>query len=604
MTPTDTLAEPRELDTTGLDPGRWSLAELLPTPSTELVDERLAELEELTARLEKSREELTDELDRGRFHALLAQYEELLRKCYVLSAYGSLWFSTDTQSSEALAYRNRMDQTLTEVQNRVLFLSLWWKEVDDEVAARLLPTKEENADLRHYLEDVRRFKPFALPEASEQIINTKDANGMSALLTLYTMLTNRLEYELEVDGEAKKLTRDEISSHVYSTDADLRERAYRELMRVAEREATVLGQIYVHRVRDWHSENVRLRTYASPIAVRNRGNDIPDEAIATLLEVVAGNAPIFQRYFRLKAGWLGMERLRRYDIYAPLAASEKRIPYGEAIDLVLDTFGGFDAGFAAAALRVFTDDHIDAEVRPGKRGGAFCATVLPEQTPWLLLNYTGRVRDVATLAHELGHAVHSMLSADHSVLVHHSSLPLAETASVFAEILLTERLLEGETSPTVRRELLAAQVDDIYATVMRQAFFVRYELAAHEAILAGSNLDQLHDLYFSTLEEQFGDALDLTSEFRHEWVSIPHIFHTPFYCYAYSFGQLLVLALYRRYQQEGAAFIPAYLELLAHGGSARPQEILSEAGVDILDPAFWQGGCDVIAGMVDDLEGT
>ena len=224
-------------------------------------------------------------------------------------------------------------------------------------------------------------------------------------------------------------------------------------------------------------------------------------------------------------------------------------------------------------------------------------------TPWVLMNYTGKVRDVATLAHELGHAIHSMMAEDHSVLTQHPTLPLAETASVFAEILLTDRLLAEETDPLVRRELLAAAVDDMYATVMRQAFFVLFEVRRAPGDHGEqSSTDELHERYMANLREQFGDSVEIADEFKYEWVSIPHIYHTPFYCYAYSFGQLLVLALYRRYQQEGDAFKPGYLKLLAYGGSARPEEILQEAGIDVTDPAFWQGGFDVISEMIDELE--
>jgi oligoendopeptidase F len=390
--------------------------------------------------------------------------------------------------------------------------------------------------------------------------------------------------------------------YVHSPDPALRAAAYQELYRVYAGEAKILAQIYNNRVRDWHNEQVQMRGYASPLAVRNVANDVPDAAVEALLTVAQRNAPVFQRYFRLKAQWLGMEKLRRYDLYAPLAASDRTVDYPAAIELVLDTFRRFDPGIATAAQRVFDEQHIDSEVRKGKRGGAFCATVRPDVTPYVLLNYTGKVRDVATLAHELGHALHSMLAEKHSMLTQHPSLPLAETASVFAEILLTERLLAKEEDVLVRRELLAAAVDDMYATVMRQAFFVRFEQAAHQAILENAAPEQLNALYLENLREQFGDSVEIAPEFEHEWISIPHIYNTPFYCYAYSFGQLLVLALYRRYQQEGDAFKPGYLKLLAYGGSAHPEHILREAGVDMTDPAFWQGGFDVISSMIDELE--
>lgn len=584
------------------EPTRWDLSELLPEPSEELIAERLASIQETVSALEKRRAELHPEMDPALLVKILEQTEELVEQVYVLGAYGSLWFAAETQSSAALTYRNRMMQTLTQVQNRVLFFDLWWKSLDDDEAAALLPDAATYPDYRHHLIDMRRTKPYTQDEQIEQVINTKDANGIDAVVTLYDMLTSRLEFTIEVEGEEQTLTRDALMSFVHSPNPELRAAAYQELYRVYKDEANILAQMYANRVRDWYTEQVELRGYASPISVRNVANDIPDEAVDTLLDVCSRNVNVFQRYFRLKAGWIGVDKLRRYDIYAPLAESDREIGYADAVKMVLETFGEFDPQIAEQAERVFSQDHIDAEVRKGKRGGAFCATVLPSQTPWVLMNYTGKVRDVATLAHELGHAIHSMMAADHSVFTQHAALPLAETASVFAEMLLTDRLLEEEQNALVKREILATAVDDMYATVMRQAYFVAFERTAHDAILANKSSDELNELYRQNLDEQFGDSVEVGEEFQYEWVSIPHIYHTPFYCYAYSFGQLLVLALYRRFQQEGEAFKPGYLRLLAHGGSARPVDVLHEAGIDISDPAFWQGGFDVINDMIDQLE--
>ena len=596
MTVTDSL------DVGQLEPTAWDLSELLPEASEEMLVERLASLEVMVQSFEGSRDGLSAEMGQAALLEVARQYEALVARVDVLAAYGYLWFAADTQDQNALDFKNRIEQVLTDVQNRVLFFSLWWKQLDDESADALLPADSEHADVRHFLQNLRRLRPFTLEEHSEQLINLKDADGMDAVLTLYSMLTNRLEFQLQVDGEQRSLTRDQLVANVYSPDPDLREATYRELYRGFESEATLLGQIYIHRLRDWYSENVQLRGFTSPIAVRNMANDIPDEAVETLLEVVREKSSIYQRYFRLKAKLLGMKRLRRYDVYAPLAGSQKEIPYSEGVGLVLDTFASFHPEVAARAERVFAEGHIDSAIRKGKKGGAFCYTVLPSQTPWLLANYTGRVRDVATLAHELGHAIHSMMAADHSVLTQHPVLPLAETASVFAEMLLTDRLLAEEQDPLVRRDLLVSAIDDIYATVLRQAFFVRFEIAAHDAVRAGKSVADLDALYLAELEEQFGDSVEIDSDFQHEWITIPHIYHTPFYCYAYSFGQLLVLALYRRYKEQGKAFIPGYLELLAAGGSQRPQEILTQVGVDITDPDFWRGGFSVVEDLIDQME--
>ncbi len=583
----------------------WQLTDLLPDAEDATVQAHLAALTAAVEQFEGQRAAL-EAFDQGGqdldLVPLIQQLEDISERMYVLGAYGSLWFSADTQSEEALRYEGYMQQELTNLQNRVIFFDLWWKSLGDEQAAALLPDPEQYPDYAYSLQSDRRFCPFTLDEQSEQIINTKDANGMSSLITVFSMLTNRLEFTLEVDGETQTLTREELMQHAYSSDTALREAVYRELFRVYERENGILGQIYAARVRDWHSENLGLRNYSSPIAVKNLGNNVPDAAVEALLQVCQDNAGLFQEYFRLKAKWLGLEKLRRFDIYAPLGGSDKQIDYGDAVDMVLETVDAFDSGVAAKAERVFRDGHIDSEIRKGKRSGAFCATVLPSQTPWILMNYTGRVRDVATLAHELGHAIHSLQAEDHSLLTQHAPLPLAETASVFTEMLLTDRLMREETDPLVRRELLASAVDDMYATVMRQAYFVVFEKAAHEAVLRNKSTGDLSEIYRSQLAQQFGDAVDVDDIFAHEWLMIPHIYHTPFYCYAYSFGQLLVLALYRRYQQEGEAFKPGYLRLLAYGGSKDPDDILQEMGIDMSDPAFWQGGFDVCRDMIDQLK--
>jgi len=584
-------------------PAPWDLSGLLPDTREETLTTRFDALEQAVRSFEAHREELHADMAPARLLEVLGDYEAIVSAAWELSAYASLAFSADTQSREILGLRSRVEELLTGLFNRILFFGIWWRALSEIQAERLLPSRHEHPDEHHYLAELRRFAPYTLDERSEQLINLKDANGIDAVVTVYSMLTNRLEFELEVDGETQTLTRDELMRFAYSPDPDRREAAYRELYRVYGAEATILGQLYVYRARDWYTENVELRGMASPIHVRNLANDVPDEAVDTLLHVCREERRLFQRYFKLKARWLGLERLRRYDLYAPIGGSDREVPYDEAVHLVLDTFRGFHPRFAELAERVFAENHVDSEVRKGKRGGAMCSTVLPRLTPWVLVNYTGRLRDVATLAHELGHAIHSLLAADHSALTQQASLPLAETASVFGEILVIERLLERERDPLARRELLVKQMDDIYATVLRQSYFVRFERDAHDAIRAGRSLEDLETLYVENLVEQFGDAVELPPEFRHEWLSIPHIYQTPFYCYAYSFGQLLVLALYRRYQREGETFKPGYLRLLAHGGAARPEEVLREVGIDMRDPAFWQGGFKVVEEMLDELEG-
>jgi oligoendopeptidase F len=492
-----------------------------------------------------------------------------------------------------------VDQALTDTGNRCLFFELWFKDVPDEDARRLIGG---SGDLRYFLHTIRRFKPFTLSEAEEKVINLKDINGIDAMMNLYEMVTNAFEFKLEVDGETKTLTRDELSGYFQNPSAEVRERAYRVLLRVYLENSDVLAQMYMHRARDWHSEGIDLRGYSAPIAARNLENDLPDTVVETLLAVCRKNAALFQRYFRLKSRWLGMDRLRRYDIYAPLAPSTKTFDYGTATRMVLDCYEAFSPEVAALARRVFEENHLDSEIRSGKRGGAFCYTASPEFTPWVLVNYNGQARDIATLAHELGHAIHNLLADKHSALTQQSSLPLAETASVFGEMLMTDRLLREEQDPSVRRELLANALDDAYITVMRQAYFTIFEIDAHRMIAEDRTLDELTAHYMENLREQFGDAVEVAEDFKWEWIGVPHMYLTPFYTYAYSFGQLLVLALYQQYRLEGQSFLPRYLRMLSYGGSEAPLVVLNEAGLDVTSPAFWQGGFDFLEKMVEELE--
>ena len=580
--------------------GRWSLDDLIPSADRpeDIGRDYLDRLEHKLSDLEGRKGTLSEGMPTDDFLNILDIVEEIGSLVRRLGAYGQLWFAEDTGNQDALSFRGRVESVLADAHNRTLFFELWWKGLSDEAAERLIGV---SGDLSYYLRSLRRYKPYTLEEQVERVINIKDLNGIDALVTLYEMLTSRFTFEIDVDGETKSLTRSQLMTYARDPRPELRERAYKELYRVYGENSTVLGQIYQHIVRDWADEQIGLRGFSSPIAARNLKNDVPDAAVDVLLDVCRDNVDVFQDYFRMKAGWLGMDRLRRYDIYAPLSSSEKTYPFNEAISTVLTSLNVFSPQLAAHAKRVLDEGHLDSEARPGKYGGAFCHGVLPGLTPWVLTSYNGKGEDVSTLAHELGHAVHALMAADHSPLTFHSSLPLAETASVFSEILLLEHQLASETDPVLRRQMLARFVDGTYATVIRQAYFVLFEREAHALIKAGATSDTLSKRYLENLNEQFGDAVEVNDEFRYEWVAIPHIYSTPFYCYAYSFGQLLVLALYKRYKEEGSAFVPKFLKILSYGGSKSPQSILAEAGIDITSPDFWRGGFEVLQGMIDEL---
>jgi oligoendopeptidase F len=579
---------------------RWDLSHLAEDPIRRF--ETLAgAIESKVRQFESARAQLSPTMSTSTFHSLLTLSEDIAAESSRLSAYAYLWFSENTKDLAARSFKTKVEERLTALHNRLVFFDLWWQSVDENTARQLMTG---TGTLRYHLETIRRFQPHTLSEPEEKIVNIKNITGRSAVHSLYDVVTNSFTFTLNVNGKRKTMTREELTSYLRHTQGRLREAAYRELYRVYADQHDLLGEIYKTLVNDWKAENLQLRRFASPIATRNLGNDIPDDAVACLLRVCRKNAGIFQHYFRIKARLCKIKPMSRYHIYAPHRMEQKSYRYQEAVRMVLDAYRGFSPQFAELAERVVHERHIDARTRPGKIGGAYCYSVVPNMTPYVLLNFTGEARDIATMAHELGHAVHGMLAARHSIFTFHSTLPLAETASVFGERILSDALMNQERDKKVRQGLLINQLDDIYATVLRQAYFVQFENQAHEMIAQGATVKDLAKTYLAEVRQQFGKGITVPDEFQWEWLTIPHLFASPFYCYAYSFGNLLVLALYRTYQKEGMSFVPKYLDLLSTGGSEAPHTILTKVGADMNSEDFWQSGFDTIREMVNQLEQT
>jgi oligoendopeptidase F len=589
-----------KLDTLNFPLQKWNLDDLYPSMDQPTMQGIFETVNKQVTQFEMLRETLNENISTADFLDAIRLLEKIHEEANRLESYASLKFSEDTQDQAIQTMLAQIDQFAAELSNRILFFTLWWKKLDEENAKRYL---DASGDYKYWLEELRHFSRYTLSEKEEQIINLKDITGVSAQTTLYDAITNRYRFKFEVDGEKKELSRGELMVYAHHHDPSLRTWAYDELYRVYGNDGDILGQMYQTRIRDWYNEEVQLRGFTSPIAARNLANDIPDEVVDLLLQTCQKNACVFQQFFKLKAKLLQLGTLRRHDIYAPVVKADHNFSFEETTALVMKGFAAFDEEIADQAYKVFQQNHIDSEVRPGKRSGAFCLTASPSLTPWVLVNYQGKTSDVTTLAHELGHAVHSLLADRHSIFTQHPCLPLAETASTFGEMLIVDELLRSRKDDAdFIKDLLFQQVDDAYATIQRQAYFAAFEIEAHQLTQQGASVHDLCDAYLLNLKHQFGDSILVSDIFKWEWVSIPHIYQVPFYVYAYAFGQLLVLALYQQYKKEGSAFIPRYKRILSAGGSKAPQALLQSEGIDISDPAFWQGGFDVIQKMVNELE--
>jgi len=580
--------------------GKWNLDELAKNPNRKTIDRTLAKIESDAKRFEKIKKSLNQNISSGKFLKLIHDIEDITEKSSMIGGYASLRYSENTQSDEATTLLTRIRKFGSDIENRMLFFDLWWKrQVDEKNAKRLM---KSTGQFSEYLRFKRLLAKYSLSEPEEKIINTLDVTGASALVKLYDKITNSYVYVVTVDGKKKMMNREQLTTLVRNKKAKTREAAYKSLFSKFSENSGVTGEIYQNIVLNWRDEGIGMRGFSSPITIRNISNDIDDETTNTLLNVCKKNSKIFQKYFLQKAKLLGMKKLRRYDLYAPNKSKikEKNFSYDKSVKLVLESLEKFSPVLSNYANRVFKKKHVDSIIRPGKTIGAFCSTPSPKITPYVLLNFTGKSRDVFTLAHEIGHAIHSISASGKSILVSEASLPLAETASTFSEMLLYDKLSET-VSTQEKRMMLSEKIDDFYATIGRQSFFTLFEIEAHNQIAKSTTVDEISKTYMKNLNEQFGNSVKVSDDFGIEWSCIPHFHHAPFYCYAYAFGNLLALSLFQRYKKEGKDFAPTYIEILAAGGTKKPEKLLRKSGMDITKPRFWQDGFDYIQKQVEDL---
>jgi oligoendopeptidase F len=518
--------------------------------------------------------------------------------------YAALRFSTDTAEPANGALLQWVQEQETALQTTLLFFELEWAALPEERAEELLA----GADLdfcAHHLRNLRRYRDHLLSEPEEKILAEKSLTGASAWTRLFEELSSAIEVQLPSDeqGAGEKVALDVALSRLQLADRDVRRATAQAVTEALAPGLRTRAYLFNTLLADKATDD-RLRGYPHWLAARNLANEASDESVQALIEAVRGRYEIARRWYRLKAKLLGVGRLADYDRMAAVTEDGASFSFAQAREIVLDCYSSFSPELGALARRFFDERRIDAPVRPGKRGGAFCAAAVPDVFPYVLLNYTSRRRDVLTLAHELGHGVHFALAARQGIFHQSTPLTLAETASVFAETIVFGRLLAEDSSPASRLALLAENLEDTIATVFRQVAMNRFEELVHTNRREQGELsvERFGELWADSQHEMLGDSVEVTDGYRSWWSYIPHFINSPGYVYAYSYGQLLALSVYERYEQLGPELVPRYLEMLAAGGSKNPEEIGAIVGVDLADPGFWESGLDLVERQLTEAE--
>ena len=585
---------------TTADDVAWNLEPLVDGQGDQGVDQLLDETQRRAEAFAQQHAGRVHELDGPGLAAAMRELEHLNDLAARAGNYAMLRFSVDTADPQIGALLQRVQEKGTAIETRLLFFELEWAALDDERAEELLAADGLDTS-RHFLRSARRYRPHLLTEPEEKILAEKSVSGSAAWSRLFSEHTSAITVDLP--DEAQPVALDSALSRLLSPDRPTRERSAEAITEALQPGVRTRAFIFNTLLGDKATDD-RLRHYPHWLAARNLSNEASDESVQALVDAVVGRYAVPQRWYRLKARLLGLDRLKDFDRMAAVTEEDPEYGWEEARETVLSALRGFSADLAATAQRFFDEPYIDAPVRPAKRGGAFCAYATPSVHPYLMLNWTSKRRDVLTLAHELGHGVHAALARPRGILEQHTPLTLAETASVFGETLVFRRLLDEAPTPASRLSLLAESIEGSIATVFRQIAMNRFEHAVHTTRREEGELSvqRFNDLWEQSQSDMLGDSVEVTDGYRSWWSYVPLFIGSPGYVYAYAYGQLLALSIYQRYEDEGPGFVPAYVELLSAGGSKAPEELAAIAGIDLADPGFWESGLDLVERQLSEAE--
>ncbi len=578
----------------------WDLSPLVHGEDDAGADRLLAEASQRAQAFADSYAGRIAELDPPSFAAAVAELQEISELASRAGNYAMLRFSIDTADPALGALLARVQEAGTQIETKLIFFELEWAALEDDRAEELLAA--EGLDTaRHFLRAARRYRPHLLSEPEEKILAEKTVSGSAAWSRLFSEQVSAITVALP--GGEEPVSLDSALAQLMSPDRDVRRGTAEAVTAALTPGLRTRGYIFNTLLADKATDD-RLRNYPNWLAARNLSNEASDESVQALLTAVRNRYELARRWYRLKAQLLGLDKLADYDRIAAVTHDDVPVDWEDAKELVLASYSEFTPELGDPARAFFDDNRIDAPPRPAKRGGAFAAYTVPSEHPYLMLNYTAKRRDVLILAHEMGHGLHAELARPRGVLEQHTPLTLAETASVFGETLVFRRLLDEAATPESRLSLLAESIEGSIATVFRQTAMNRFEELVHTARREEGELavERFNELWAQSQEEMLGDSVELTDGYRSWWSYVPHFISTPGYVYAYAYGQLLALSIYKRYVDEGEAFVPAYLELLRAGGSKSPEELGAIVGIDLADPGFWDSGLDLVETQLEEAE--
>lgn len=604
MTSAATASPPRQ--GSSADGTRWDLGDLYASVDDPRIGTDLASARERAKGFESRYRGQIDREGGPSAELLLTAVRELEGLSEVMDkplVFAHLLHAARTDDPRHGALLSRTQQERTEINQHLIFFDLEWVKVNDDVARKLL-VNPVLARYRHWLEQKRAWKPHFLTEPEEKVLDEKSITGRAAFVRLFDESVASMRFPYEHNGVSERLTLQQLNAKLYDPDRGVRRDAALGITRGLQENARLLTYVFNTLVLDYRTD-CRLRRWGDDImGPRHLANEISTEVVEALMTSVEQFHGTVQRYYRLKGRLLGLDQLHDYDRYAPLSGELPSCPWPQAREIVQSSYEAFSPEAGGVIRRFFEQSWIDAELRPGKRSGAFSSSAVPSAHPYILMNYTDKLRDVMTLAHELGHGLHQYLSRSVGYLQCDTPLTTAETASVFGEMLTFQQLLRLHPEPKVRLALLCSKIEDGFATVFRQVVLTRFEQSLHKARHAEGELttERINELWLQANQPMHGDVVKLSEGYAWWWLYIGHFIHVPFYCYAYSFGELLVLALVQKYKQEGAVFVPKYLEMLSTGGSMSPPELLDRLGIQINDPKFWSLGLRLLDDMVTEAE--